>query len=342
MHTTIFNERFRQIFFFSVLLALGILIFIQVKFLMPGVLGAVTLYVLNRKFHYKLIFQKKWNIYISTLFLIIINAIVLLIPFGLATIFIIPKLQNFTENANDLFQGVKEIIERISTLTGIELLSKENLGNIPKIVSSYLPDFLSTAANAFINLTTMFFVLFFMLINSQKIESTLLKLIPLKAENKKLITTETKNIVTSYAIGIPVLALAQGFSSYIGYAIFDIKDPMLWGFVTCVSSVIPFIGTIIIWLPLSVFLFAGGQQSEALGLIVYCAIVVLNIDNLLRLFLLKAFADIHPLITLFGVITGLKLFGFIGLIFGPLLVSYLLLMIRIYVNEFSNVESNTN
>lgn len=342
MHSSIFNERFRQIFFFLVLLALGILIFLQVQFLMPGVLGAVTLYVLNRKLHFKLIFQKKWNRYLSTSLLILINAIILLIPFGLATIFIIPKLQNFTDNANDLFQGVKEIIERISTMTGIELLSKENLGDIPKMVSSYLPDFLSTAANGFINITTMFFVLFFMLINAQKIETYLLKIIPLKPENKKLITTETKNIVTSYAIGIPVLAIAQGFASYIGYAIFDIKDPMLWGFVTCVSSVIPFVGTIIIWLPLSVFLFTGGQQSEALGLIVYCAIVVLNIDNLLRLYLLKAFANIHPLVTLFGVITGLKLFGFIGLIFGPLLVSYLLLMMRIYVNEFSEIETNTD
>lgn len=341
MHTTIFNERFRQIFFFLVLLALGILIFIQIKFLMPGVLGAITLYVLNRKFYFKLIFKKKWNHYISTSLLILINAIILLIPFGLATIFIIPKLQNFTDNANDLFQGVKEIIERVSTMTGIELLSKENLGNIPSMVSSFLPDFLSTAANGFINITTMFFVLFFMLINAQKIESYLLKIIPLKPENKRLITTETKNIVTSYAIGIPVLAIAQGFASYIGYAIFDIQDPMLWGFVTCVCSVIPFIGTIIIWLPLSVFLFAGGQQNEAFGLIAYCAIVVLNIDNLLRLYLLKAFADIHPLITLFGVITGLKLFGFIGLIFGPLLVSYLLLMMRIYVNEFSNIEQKT-
>lgn len=341
MDTTIFNERFRQIFFFFFLLGLGILIFIQVKFLMPGVLGAVTLYVLNRKFYFKLIYKKKWNRYISTSILILIDAILLLIPFGLATIFIIPKLQNFTSNANDLFQGVKEIIQQISTMTGVEILSEENLKNIPNVVSSFLPDFLSTMANALINLSTMFFVLFFMLVNAQKIESYLLKLIPLKPENKKLITTETKNIVTSYAIGIPVLAIAQGFTSYLGYHIFDIKDPMLWGFVTCVCSVIPFVGTIMIWLPLTVFLFAGGQQSEAIGLFIYCAVVVLNIDNLLRLFLLKAFADIHPLITLFGVITGLKIFGFIGLIFGPLLVSYLLLMMRIYFNEFSNPETNT-
>lgn len=335
MQSQNFSERFRQIIFFAILLALGILIFLQVKFLVPGFLGAVTLYVLNRKFLFKLIYQKKWNRYLATFIIILIDAIILLIPFGLATIFVIPKLQNFTDNANDLFQGVKEIIERISAATGIELLSKENRSNIPKIVSSYLPDFLSTAANGFINISTMFFVLFFMMINANKIESSLLKFIPLKPENKKLVTTETKNIVTSYAIGIPVLAIAQGFCAYIGYAIFGIADPMLWGFVTCVCSVIPFIGSIMIWLPLVVYLYAGGNTSGAIGLTVYCAIVVLNVDNVLRLILLKAFADIHPLITLFGVITGLKLFGFIGLIFGPLLVSYLLLMMRIYINEFS-------
>ena len=73
--------------------------------------------------------------------------------------------------------------------------------------------------------------------------------------------------------------------------------------------------------------------------IIYSVVVVLNVDNLLRIVLLKAFADIHPLITLFGVIIGLPLFGFLGLIFGPLLVSYLLLLMRIYVNEFADTET---
>ncbi len=330
-----FNERFRQIILFIVLLALGVLIFFQINFLIPGLLGAVTLYVLNRKFLFHLTYQKKWNIYVATLLLMFFDAVLLSIPFGLATFFVVPKLQNFTANAQDLFQGVKEIIERISAFTGVELLSKENLSNIPKIVSSYLPDFLSTAANIFINFSTLFFVLFFMLSNANKIESSLLRYIPLKQENKKKVTAETKNIVTSYAIGIPVLALAQGFCAYIGYLIFGIKDPMLWGFITCVCSVIPFVGSGLIWIPLVVYMYSGGNTGGAIGLAIYCAVVVLNVDNVLRLFLLKAFADIHPLVTLFGVITGLKLFGFIGLIFGPLLVSYFLLMLRIYANEFS-------
>ena len=106
------------------------------------------------------------------------------------------------------------------------------------------------------------------------------------------------------------------------------------GVQTCALP-ISIVGSGLIWLPLVGYLFSHGQHDNALGLAIYSFVVVINVDNFLRLILLKAFADIHPLITLFGVITGLKLFGFIGLIFGPLLVSYLLLLIRIYVNEFS-------
>lgn len=335
MNSNVFNERFRQIIFFIILMALGVVIFLQVQFLMTAFLGAITLYILNRKFLFHLIFKKKWNRYLATTLLLLIDAVALLIPFGLATVFVVPKLQDFSANANDLFQGIKEIISMIDSRFGIQLLSKENLSNIPALVSAALPDFLSSAGSIFINLTSMFFILFFMLSNADSMEMTLLKYIPLSVENKKIVVKETKNIVASYAIGIPILALAQGVCAYIGYAIFGIQDPMLWGFVTCVCSVIPFVGSGLIWIPLVVYLFASGHTQSAIFLAIYCAVVVLNVDNVLRLFLLKAFADIHPLITLFGVITGLKLFGFIGLIFGPLLVSYLLLLVRIYVKEFA-------
>jgi predicted PurR-regulated permease PerM len=333
-----FNEYFRQVFFFVILLALGSLIFLQVKFLVPGFLGAVTLYVLNRKFFFHLVFQKKWNKYIAALLLIFIDGIILLIPFGLATVFVLPKLNNFSNNANDLFQGVKEIIERIYVSTGIEIIPSEKLNDLSGLISSTFPDFVGSAVNGVVNTIFVFFLLFFMMTNAQKLEFILLKYIPLNPNNKRLITYETKNIVTSYAIGIPVLSLTQGFCAYIGYSIFGIKDPMLWGFVTCVCSVIPIVGSGLVWVPLVGYLYSHGHPDGALALAIYSIVVVINVDNILRLILLKAFADIHPLITLFGVITGLKLFGFIGLIFGPLLVSYLLLLIRIYVNEFSDAE----
>ncbi|MDB5227374.1 MAG: hypothetical protein JWN78_1567 [Bacteroidota bacterium] len=334
-NTKSFNEYFRQIVFFIVLMALSFLIFLQVKFLIPGFLGSVTLYVLNRKTLFHLVYQKKWNRYLATILLIIVDAIILLIPFGLATIFLLPKLHHFSDNANDLFQGLKEIVARINESTGIEVVSGENLNDMSAFIASAFPDLLGSALNGVANTVFVFFLLFFMMTNAQKMEFILLKFIPLNHENKRLVTSETKNIVTSYAIGIPALSLAQGFFAVIGYKIFGIKDPLLWGFITCVCSIIPIVGSGLIWIPLVGYLYSHGHHDAAFGLAIYCFVVVIKVDNVLRLILLKAFADIHPLITLFGVITGLKLFGFIGLIFGPLLVSYLLLLIRIFVNEFA-------
>ena len=178
-----------------------------------------------------------------------------------------------------------------------------------------------------------------MLQYAEKMESVISKYIPLKNKNISLIASETKDIVTSYAIGIPILAVAQGICATIGYWIFGVENPIFWGFITALCSVIPFVGSALIWVPLVAYLYATNDAHNALFLAIYSVVVVLNVDNLLRIVLLKAFADIHPLITLFGVIIGLPLFGFLGLIFGPLLVSYLLLLMRIYVNEFADTET---
>ena len=314
------------------------LIFLQINFLVPGILGAVTLYVLNRKFYFWLVFEKKWPRFLTTVLVLVINAILLLIPFGILITALAPKINDLFSNTGEFYLGIREIIKEISTRTSIDLSSNEYLQNIPGLISKSLPQVIGTASSLVINSLIVFFLLFFMLYNAEKMEKTLVGYIPLHKENVHRITAETKSIVTSYAVGIPVLAISQGIAAYIGYSIFGIHDKLLWAFATCVCSIIPFVGSAIIIIPLVVYLFASHQTGDAIGLTFYSAIVVMNIDNVLRLFLLKIFADIHPLITLIGVITGLKLFGFIGLIFGPLLVSYFLLLIKIYSAEFTRDE----
>ena len=330
----VFNEYLRQVVFFLLLLGLALLIFFQIRFLFSGFLGAVTLYILNRGVFLFLVKNKKWNKYIASLLLITFDFFLLFLPFLLASYFLVPKFFGFTDKINYLIEGIKEIIVRVNLTFGIEMLSKENLNNLPVLITSFITDFLGTAMNGFVNLLFAVILLFFMLINTVIFESVLIKYIPLKNSNKNQIIVETKNIVTSYAIGIPLIAIAQGLVAALGYWIFGINDALLFGLTTCICAIIPVVGSGLIWVPLVVYLYTHGHTEDALGLLFYCLIIVTNIDNFLRLFFLKAFADIHPLITLFGVITGLKLFGFVGLIFGPLLISYLLLLIRIYTNEF--------
>jgi len=94
----------------------------------------------------------------------------------------------------------------------------------------------------------------------------------------------------------------------------------------------------LIWLPLVIYQYMQGLSWQATGLLIYSLLVTGNVDYLARITLMKKIGDVHPLVTILGVIVGLGLFGFMGFIFGPLLLSYLILMVRIYSTEF--VEHN--
>lgn len=329
-----FQDNFKQIIFFIIIIGLAVILFIPLRVIFAGFLGACTLYILNYKFVEYLTNKKRWNIYVVTILLMIANILVLLIPSAVAVVFVLPKLSILVSHSGEFITGIKQIIVEVEQRFNIEILSQANLDKLPSLISATLPEILGTISSFLLNVSTMFFMLYFMLVNTKTIENSFINKIPLKKENLDEINNETRNIIRSYAIGIPVISLFQGIFATIGYAIFGVPDVLFWGFLTAIVAVIPFVGTGLIAVPMVAYLFAIGESSNAIGLIIYTGAVVMQVDNLLRLFLLKAFADIHPLITLCGVIVGLKLFGFIGLIFGPLLVSYFILLIKIYRIEF--------
>ena len=180
----------------------------------------------------------------------------------------------------------------------------------------------------------MFFLLYYLLVSGKEVEKYLNKIIPLKKENIDELASETKLMIKANALGIPVICLVQGIVATIGYWIFGLEDWGLWGFVTGVFAFFPIVGTMIVWVPLVVYMLASGQNWPALWLTLYSFIVTGNVDYITRLGLLKKMGNIHPMITVLGVIVGLGLFGFMGLIFGPLLVSYFIILVRIYMNEF--------
>jgi predicted PurR-regulated permease PerM len=86
-------------------------------------------------------------------------------------------------------------------------------------------------------------------------------------------------------------------------------------------------------------MFATNLVLPGIGLAIYSFVVTGNVDYITRLGLLKRMGDVHPMVTVLGVIVGLNLFGFMGLIFGPLLVSYFIILLKIYINEFSDEDA---
>ena len=152
-------------------------------------------------------------------------------------------------------------------------------------------------------------------------------ILPFNKRNKKNILHEFNMIVKSNAIGIPLLAVIQGaIATCWGYFVFGAPSPVLWGFLSCFATIIPIVGGGVDLGPAGVVHGNDGALGMAIGLAVYALVVISNVDNLVRFMLQKKMADTHPLITIFGVVIGLSLFGFMGVIFGPLLLSILCLL----------------
>ncbi|MBK8428252.1 MAG: AI-2E family transporter [Lewinellaceae bacterium] len=115
----------------------------------------------------------------------------------------------------------------------------------------------------------------------------------------------------------------------------------MWFAITFVSGMMPVFGVALAYIPLSLILLANGEDGKALLIFLYGVLILGSVDNIARMWVLKKIGHTHPLITLFGVIVGLKLFGFIGFIFGPILISMFILLVRIYHKEFSQTYQNT-
>ena len=253
----------------------------------------------------------------------------------------VPKLIALFNNPVPLIVAVKGFSEKIQGATGIELYNGDNLQLAMKNLAGRVPMLLTSTANFITNLVLMFFVLYYMLFHGRKMENYINDFIPLKNKNREMLSAETDLMIRANAIGIPLLAIIQGVVGMLGYFIFGIKEFGVWGFLTGVASLIPIIGTGIIWVPLTVYLLVSGHTWQGVGLGIYSLAILTNVDYVARITLLRKIGDVHPLITIFGVIVGLSLFGFLGLVFGPLLISYFILLIKIYRNEFNSVPINT-
>ncbi|MGF2411764.1 AI-2E family transporter [Ferruginibacter sp.] len=331
----VFNNRLRQVILLLIIAFLVIALSTQLYAFLPGFLGAITLFILTRKWYQHLTDKKKWKKGLTSLLFIAGSIIIIAIPVYFSIIMVSPKINSLLNNQHEVMQGLQIFSDKIETTTGMKLFTDANTKSVAVKISAAIPNVLNSTANVLTNLIMLFFLYYYLLANGKAIEKYLNQIIPLKAENVEKLAAETTLMIRANAIGIPIICIVQGIFATIGYLIFGIKDWGMWGFVTGVFAFFPLVGTMIIWVPLVIYLYSTGNNYMATWLTIYSIVVTGNVDYITRLGLLKKMGNVHPMITVLGVIVGLKLFGFMGLIFGPLLVSYFLILVKIYINEFT-------
>lgn len=328
------KEQYWKYSLITIVLVFGLILFTKLSTFLSGFLGALTIYILVRKQMIYLTEKRKLKRNLSALIISTEAVLCFLIPVSLFVWLLVSKLQNINLDPQIIIAPIEQVAAIIKKKTGYDVLSSSSLSfivtKLPDIGQAVMGGIGSFAVNLFV----MIFVLYFMLVGGTKMEGYIKGVLPFNENNAHEVTHKINKIIRANAIGIPLLALIQGTVALIGYFIFGAPNALLVGFLTCFATVIPMVGTALVWVPVTVYLALTGDWVNAIGLGLYGGLVISQCDNLIRFLLQKKMANTHPLITIFGVIVGLRLFGFMGVIFGPLLLALFLLFVDMFKKEY--------
>jgi predicted PurR-regulated permease PerM len=219
---------------------------------------------------------------------------------------------------------------------GIEILSDKNMEVVKTASTNVLSGVLNQGIAVFSSIMMMYFFMYFMLINFNRMEASIVLSLPFSKSKIKMFGAELKAQTFSNAIGVPLIALVQGVLGYIIYFMTGVPEAGFWAILTGFGSIIPIIGSGIIWLPACIYLFAMGHTWQGFIAIAWCGLIMGSINNIIRFLLAKKMADVHPVITVLGIILGLQYLGITGLIFGPLIISYFIILLKIYYADYQN------
>ncbi len=333
-NTIIDNNLLKQIFFIAIILFLGIVLARELWFFFSAFLGAVTFYVLMRQRMFYLIEKKGWKPSRAALVLMLLSFFMILVPLGLLGNILYSKISYVVAHSTELVNSLKIAAARMEAKIGFKFLDPNSINRLGNFLAQLLPKILGVTVNSLSLVVSMYFLLYFMLVNGRSMEKALYEYIPLKDSNVVLLGSELRTIISSSAIGIPLIALVQGIVGLIGYLVIGINEPWLWFVATTIAAMLPIVGAAVIYGPLTIMLFVQGHTGKGIAMAIWGFGVIGLVDNVFRLLVNKRLGDIHPLITIFGVVIGIQLFGFIGLIFGPVLIALFLLLLRIYSSEF--------
>jgi predicted PurR-regulated permease PerM len=327
---SIFNYKQRNNIILVSIIVLGCFILYALSGLFSSVLGAIVLFTIFRPFYLYMVDNKGWNRPLSALIIIFISLTVIVLPFTALSFMVIGKISQI--NTSTL--PIQEWLIKIDTFAGSTFkqphFAENTLQKLGTYVTDLFPSLLGSAANIIITLLVLYFLLYFMFVQMREFEAGLLRYAPFREQYAIKFAVALRNSTYSNVLGQGIIAITQGALLANGFWIFGIPDPIFWGVIGAFISFLPVVGAPTLCIPASLFLFANDHTVKGVLLLAYGLLFIGNIDNVLRLIINKRVANTHPLISVIGVFIGLPLFGILGLVFGPLLLSYFLLLIEIY------------
>jgi predicted PurR-regulated permease PerM len=270
----------------------------------------------------------------------LLGAIVVIVPGILLAGLLINEAQQVASNV--LKSPILERLQAIQ-IRGIPVGPRiaEVGGKIVGWVGTSAFGLVGTATRLTLNLTISFFGLYYVLKHPGDVWLDARPYIPFSKKNTETLGKRFKDVTVSTVIGTGVTAAIQGALLGIAFWILGLPNALFWSVVTAALAILPVVGSGLVWGPAAVVLILQGRPLAGILLIIWGAVVVGSVDNFIRPLIYRRWAAIHPLITLIGAIAGVSQFGLLGLLIGPLALSYFFELIRMYREEYLEPESET-
>jgi len=321
-----------------IILLLAIPSFFIIKpIIIPISMGLVLAYLLN-SFYMRL--NKKLNSkYISATIILIICIVIIIVPL----IFLIPttakqSLEVYSEISNfDIAPIIQKIAPSLMNnqmfATEIQAASSQLKSTISEWILNVVKDLVTNSASIVFGVVILLFTFFFSLIESNKFRNYFAVIFPFPKIYQDKFYQKFTQVTDSVLYGEIIVGIAQGIISGIGYFVLGVPNALLITIVTTVVGVIPVIGPWLVWVPVDIYLFAQGDTAMAMGLLIYGLFVINWVDTLLRPQIVSSKAEMNSALALIGTIGGMYAFGPLGILLGPLVLAYLILLVEIYEDK---------
>jgi len=234
---------------------------------------------------------------------------------------------------------LKQQIDPVIDLDGLD--AKKSIINMAQSLSSYLVSQTTTFINGvfsiFIGVVVMLFSVYYFFKDGTKLVARLGALSPLPFVYEEELFKQIASMVKAVVFGVFLTAIVQGFFGGIGFYIAGITSPVFWGAAIAFFSLVPVVGTALIWVPASIVLAIMGQWGMAIFLFIWGLLIIGSVDNFIRPYLIGSKAKTYPLMTFLVVLGGVLTKGLIGVVIGPLLLIILMSFLHIYEAEYKKV-----
>jgi predicted PurR-regulated permease PerM len=314
-----------------IILLLGVGIVLALSPYVTGLIGAIVFYVVFAPINQHL--RRRMRPSMAAGIVVAIVLLVLVIPS-------VPLAGAIIGQAQDLASGVvnNPILSRVSELRIGQYNVGAQVASIGQQVLSWLGtsafSLIGTATRLALNMTISIFGLFFLCTKPEETWNFVRPYIPFSAENTERLRTRFRDVTTSTLIGTGLTSVIQGVLVAIGFAVTGLPNAIFWGVLTVVFAILPVVGSGVIWVPGAVILGLNDRWGAAIGLAIWGVVIVGNVDTVIRPMVFRRWAQVHPFITLVGALGGVRYFGILGLLIGPLALSYFFELINMYREEY--------